>query len=110
MAPFLTALFKRFHDKNKIWTACVQILTELDCLASLATASKQSGHVMCRPQFVEPKDRQSYLEVRQMVHPCVNMKAGKEFKANDTVLDPADNQALLLVTGPNMGGKSTLLR
>ena len=45
-----------------------------------------------------------------MVHPCVAMTNKKNFIPNDTLLDNHDNQSLLLVTGPNMGGKSTLLR
>jgi DNA mismatch repair protein MSH6 len=36
--------------------------------------------------------------------------ANKNFIPNDTVIDPNNNASLLLVTGPNMGGKSTLLR
>ena len=45
-----------------------------------------------------------------MIHPCVTLTSKKNFIPNDTHLDAGDNQQLLLVTGPNMGGKSTLLR
>jgi DNA mismatch repair protein MSH6 len=52
-----------------------------------------------------------------MRHPCVNLSktpnqaAVKKFVPNDTVInDPVKNNLVLLVTGPNMGGKSTLLR
>ncbi len=45
-----------------------------------------------------------------MVHPGVASVSKSQFIPNDTLLDPANNQSLLLVTGPNMGGKSTLLR
>jgi DNA mismatch repair ATPase MutS len=49
-----------------------------------------------------------------MRHPSVKTpggQAGKKFIPNDTVInDPASNDLVLLVTGPNMGGKSTLLR
>lgn len=42
-----------------------------------------------------------------MYHPCLK-KAGYEMVSNDTIFD--EKTELLLVTGPNMGGKSTLLR
>jgi len=49
-----------------------------------------------------------------MRHPCVTPKPGqpvKKFVPNDTIInDPKKNDLVLLVTGPNMGGKSTLLR
>lgn len=45
-----------------------------------------------------------------MIHPCMNLSGDKTFIPNDTLLDPSMNQYVLLVTGPNMGGKSTLLR
>jgi len=43
-----------------------------------------------------------------MRHPCVTLSNSRAFVPNDTLIDPS--QTLLLVTGPNMGGKSTLLR
>ena len=39
MSPFLTAIFKRFHEQKTIWCQILQVLTELDCLASLSIAS-----------------------------------------------------------------------
>lgn len=81
-------------------------MTEIDCLASLAILASQSDTAMCRPKILDAEEGSSgRLEIRQMVHPCVQ-KSG--FIPNDTVLN--DKQQLLLVTGPNMGGKSTILR
>ena len=45
-----------------------------------------------------------------MIHPCVTLTDKKNLLTNDTHIDPEDNQQLLLVTGPNKGGKLTLLR
>lgn len=47
-----------------------------------------------------------------MRHPCVvgNSSGHKDFIPNDTIFDKNKDETLLLVTGPNMGGKSTLLR
>ena len=39
MAPFLTAIFQRFHSHKRMWLQCLSVLTELDCLASLAITS-----------------------------------------------------------------------
>ena len=64
---------------------------------------------MCRPDFIPYENEYSntsFLEIKQLRHPCVN----KQFVPNNTLIAPSDNQTVLLVTGPNMGGKSTLLR
>jgi DNA mismatch repair protein MutS len=53
--------------------------------------------------------REPTLTVRGGRHPVVEAVAGGGFVPNDTRLDP-DAEQLLLVTGPNMGGKSTYLR
>ena len=50
----------------------------------------------------------SYLKFTGLCHPCVAAK-DKNFIPNDTKIDTSE-ASLLLVTGPNMGGKSTLLR
>jgi DNA mismatch repair protein MSH6 len=39
LSPFLCALFKRFHEQKATWTAALNLLTELDCLSSLAITS-----------------------------------------------------------------------
>lgn len=39
MSPFLTAIFGKFHDKKQVWLQAVNILTELDSLASLSIVS-----------------------------------------------------------------------
>ncbi|ORY49140.1 hypothetical protein BCR33DRAFT_753229 [Rhizoclosmatium globosum] len=43
-------------------------------------------------------------------HPCIHTESGKEFIPNDTVLGGEGGSTMILLTGPNMGGKSTLLR
>lgn len=52
----------------------------------------------------------SLLDIKQLRHPCVTLNQTKAFVPNDTHISPNDDKTLLLVTGPNMGGKSTLLR
>lgn len=68
---------------------------------------------MTKPEFLryeaDFKDR-PYFEIKGMRHPCVQLAEGREFIPNDTLIDSKIGEGLLLVTGPNMGGKSTLLR
>jgi DNA mismatch repair protein MSH6 len=67
---------------------------------------------MCRPKFIkkESNNGKAYLELRGMRHPCIEA-TGVKFIPNDTILgSETKNPPLLLVTGPNMGGKSTILR
>ncbi len=77
---------------------------EFDTLRALATVARERGYV--RPEL----NSGLRLEIRDGRHPVLEsgMKPG-EFVPNDLEADPADRQ-LLLITGPNMAGKSTYLR
>jgi DNA mismatch repair protein MSH6 len=120
IVPFICSLFSHFHSKSSIWGRALSCLAELDCLGALAQFSMKSDGVMVRPQFIsnEANKFHSYLELRKMRHPGV-CSTGVNFIPNDTVIgrryDQKDdfedtNPYILLITGPNMGGKSTLLR
>ena len=76
-------------------------LAQLDVLACFATLAAQRDY--CRPRFVEDR----LIEIEAGRHPVVEAQVG-QFIANDTRLSPA--RQLLLITGPNMGGKSTYMR
>lgn len=96
-----------------LWTKIVNVITEIDCLISLALVSAQSDGVMCRPEFIEYKgeyEHKTLFDLKGMRHPCVKMENGKKFVPNDTYIEPSEGETVLMVTGPNMGGKSTLLR
>ena len=85
-------------------------LAEVDVLASLSHIA--ALHNYCRPQFVEAKDG-GELEIIAGRHPVIEqqeMVGGSErFVPNDLYLN-ATTHTILLLTGPNMGGKSTYLR
>jgi DNA mismatch repair protein MutS len=84
--------------------ALAQVLAELDCYCSLAEVAVRNNYV--RPEI----DLSLSVEIKEGRHPVVerNLPEGA-FIANDTLLSNDDNQ-LIILTGPNMSGKSTYLR
>ena len=79
-------------------------LGTLDVLCALAEAAVLYDYR--RPRMLEPG---AGLRIRDGRHPVVEASLGREFVPNDTDVDP-DNAQVVLLTGPNMGGKSTYLR
>jgi DNA mismatch repair protein MutS len=85
--------------------ATADALARLDVAAALAERAVEGG--WCRPAIVE----EPCFDIRGGRHPVVEgavARGGEAFVANDCTLSP--DQRLWLVTGPNMGGKSTFLR
>jgi DNA mismatch repair protein MutS len=82
-----------------------ELLAELDCLANLAEVAFQNNYV--KPNM-ENSDR---IIIQQGRHPVVEklLPADQSFIENDTELDNQSTQVMIL-TGPNMAGKSTYLR
>ncbi len=80
-------------------------IAQLDCLLSMATVAMENRYV--RP-IVEDSD---VLDIRQGRHPVIErqMPVGEKYVANDVKLD-TDSQQIIIITGPNMAGKSALLR
>ena len=76
-------------------------LAQLDVLCCFARVAARRGY--CRPQFAD----EMLIEIEAGRHPVVESRI-ERFIANDCRLSPA--RQLLLVTGPNMGGKSTYMR
>ncbi|PTX58684.1 DNA mismatch repair protein MutS [Melghirimyces profundicolus] len=101
-------LFTRVREKIAAEIPRIQLLADqvarLDALHSLATVSGKHRYV--RPRVVEHPG----IRIEQGRHPVVEaaMKEG-EFVANNTDLDGRENR-ILLITGPNMAGKSTYMR
>ncbi|MBA6411894.1 DNA mismatch repair protein MutS [Parahaliea sp. F7430] len=77
-------------------------VAEIDVLANLA--ERADSLRMCRPQFCQ----EQLFEVSQGRHLVVEQVLEEPFIANDTLLN--DQRRMLLITGPNMGGKSTYMR
>jgi len=85
--------------------AIARALAALDALAALAECAARCG--WCRPQFV----REPCIEIERGRHPVVEARlqeTGTSFRPNDCALDA--KRRMLVITGPNMGGKSTFMR
>ena len=84
--------------------ATADALAEVDVLAGLADVAAR--HRWCRPEMVE----HAGIEIEGGRHPVVERwLEGEQFVPNDASLDPEETQ-LVILTGPNMSGKSTYLR
>ncbi|MBT5361651.1 MAG: DNA mismatch repair protein MutS, partial [Gammaproteobacteria bacterium] len=81
---------------------CSDGIAELDVLTNLAERAEQLDWV--RPQLQE----ESCLQIREGRHPVVEQVSDKPFVANDLQLDQSSR--MWIITGPNMGGKSTFMR
>ncbi|WP_301773897.1 DNA mismatch repair protein MutS [Pseudidiomarina terrestris] len=79
-----------------------QALAELDVLRSFAAQALTQNY--CRPQLQDS----SGIELQNARHPVIEQQLDEPFIANDLSMD--SQQRMLLVTGPNMGGKSTYMR
>ncbi|GES62455.1 DNA mismatch repair protein msh6 [Aspergillus terreus] len=98
--------YARFDEHYATWLAAVRIVSQLDCLISLAKASASLGQPSCRPVFVD--DERSVLEFEELRHPCL-VSSVDDFIPNDIQLGGA-RPNIDLLTGANAAGKSTVLR
>ena len=105
--------------ETQLYTDLVQALTEfipqiqinanqiarLDCLLSFANVARENNYI--RP-VIEDND---VLDIRQGRHPGIEkpLPIGEKYIANDVMLD-STTQQIIIITGPNMAGKSALLR
>lgn len=84
-------------------------IAELDVLASLAYVAAYSAHGYVRPTMTDSEEDGYGIELKEARHPCVELQENVEFIPNDISLVYGDS-SFLIVTGPNMGGKSTYIR
>lgn len=79
-------------------------IARLDCLLSFATAARENNYI--RPVIAD-----DVLEIHQGRHPVIEkqLPIGEKYIANDVMLD-SQTQQIIIITGPNMAGKSALLR
>ena len=105
--------------ETRLYTELVQALSEfipaiqinanqiarVDCLLSFANIARENNYI--RP-VIEDND---VLDIRQGRHPVIEkqLPIGEKYIANDVMLD-STTQQIIIITGPNMAGKSALLR
>ena len=105
--------------ETQLYTDLVQALTEfipqiqinanqiarLDCLLSFANVARENNYIS---PVIEDND---VLDIRQGRHPVIEkqLPIGEKYIANDVMLD-STTQQIIIITGPNMAGKSALLR
>lgn len=82
-----------------------QLVARLDCLLGFAQVALANNY--CRP---EPAD-DTVIQIREGRHPVIEtqLPPGEQYVSNDIYLD-RENQQIIIITGPNMSGKSALLR
>ncbi len=80
-------------------------LARLDCLLSFATVARENNYI--RPVLADD----DVIDIRQGRHPVIEkqLPVGEKYIANDVMLD-SRTQQVIIITGPNMAGKSALLR
>ena len=104
-----TQLFTQLVSDLAQFTAAIQkdasLLAQLDCLQSFATSAREN-------HFIRPVvDDSDVIDIRQGRHPVIErqLPVGERYVPNDVHLD-TQTQQIIIITGPNMAGKSALLR
>ncbi|KAK3681528.1 Mismatch repair protein msh3 [Vermiconidia calcicola] len=98
-----TNLLAEIGSKYQAFRDCVQSLALLDCLLSLADVASQPGY--CKPEFADDVG----IDIEGGRHPMVEQLLLDTFVPNGVHLSSPETRALL-ITGPNMGGKSSYVR
>ena len=98
-------LVKKIQENIAMIQKNCRILARLDVLSGFADLAVSNRY--CRPKMNDSK----VLDIKQGRHPVIEtmMQAGEEFVPNDIYLDN-EKQQVIILTGPNMAGKSALLR
>lgn len=104
-----TRLYNELVSELADFIPAIQInatqIARLDCLLSFANAARTNKYI--RPVVADD----DILDIKQGRHPVIEkqLPAGEKYIANDVYLD-TETQQIIIITGPNMAGKSALLR
>lgn len=91
------------------YTSTIQLnaflVSQLDCLVSFAVVANENN--FCKPNLTD----NFQIDIKEGRHPVIEkqLKSGEEYISNDVFLDK-DDQQIIMITGPNMSGKSAILR
>lgn len=110
LKDIMRRIFEHFDCRRSQWEAAIHCVALLDGLLSLASYSGSLTDAACTPRFLSHQS-QPCLVVKSGRHPCLLEHLGaSSLIPNDLSLGGAKDPVLTLLTGPNMGGKSTLMR
>lgn len=99
-----------FDKEFSTWSALVRACAEVDALIGLATASRDDGSGrMARPTILANDTPNPVFRARRLRHPILSRHEGT-FVSNDVSLGEGGDTDIMILTGPNAGGKSTLAR
>lgn len=108
LRSIFSTLTDRFDSHVALWRAIIDAISQLDCLHSLMRASSTMAEPKCRPHLENVSEAGAICEMHDLRHPGLTDAQVSSFISNDVILDETDR--IIVLTGPNMGGKSTLLR
>uniref|UniRef100_A0A7S3QKU8 DNA mismatch repair protein MSH2 n=1 Tax=Dunaliella tertiolecta TaxID=3047 RepID=A0A7S3QKU8_DUNTE len=91
----------------EVWEGLTSLLSELDVLAGFADLAANAPDPYARPEVVDADAGE--LSLLGSRHPCVEAQDGVDFIKNDCVMRRGESW-FQIITGPNMGGKSTFIR
>ncbi|XP_077301291.1 DNA mismatch repair protein Msh6 isoform X2 [Arctopsyche grandis] len=102
-------IFEKFSQSYSTWQKAINCIATLDVIIALSEYARLQSSEMCVPKVsvTQPGDK-PYILIKDGRHPCVTCSV--DFIPNDASLNNEDTASLILLTGPNMGGKSTLMR
>ncbi|XP_054714457.1 DNA mismatch repair protein Msh6-like [Uloborus diversus] len=114
-------IYAHFDKDYELWKSAIHCLATIDVLLSLHQYNRSSDVSMCRPEFVLPdEDTEPFLEIVEGKHPSfLKYFTDDSYIPNSVYIGSKMKEAkeninsggrVVLVTGPNMGGKSTLMR
>ncbi|XP_055551024.1 DNA mismatch repair protein spellchecker 1 isoform X2 [Wyeomyia smithii] len=89
------------------WTVLNNQIAQLDCFVSFAVAATSAPEPYVRPKML--LESEGVLKLTQLRHPCLELQEDVNFIANDVDFHK-DHTTMYIITGPNMGGKSTYIR
>ena len=104
-----TQIFNDLVQAIAAYTSAIQqnamLVAQLDCLLSFSISAQENRYI--RPQV----DDSDVIDIHQGRHPVIEkqLPIGERYVANDVYMD-TEQQQIIIITGPNMAGKSALLR
>ncbi|KAI0563050.1 DNA mismatch repair protein MutS [Gracilaria domingensis] len=104
-------IMRQFDQEYTTWKIISEICAEVDALIGLACASRDEGSgPMVRPTILSNSHPHPVIDLSELRHPIL-ASVSESFVSNDVLLGPGDDSSdIMILTGPNAGGKSTLAR